>query len=176
MDRASRRTVNQVTMKETTKTIKDIKNVARKKFPSTKSTGDRIARAREGDIMWASISSAEASTRSPPDLLKGVGFLGFLESTASVVASAGATPSPSLQLWIVGIESRSSVTIDDISGLRPLHTLEGVGNRGETVEIVVAAGVKRTGERASIFIPEGGEGGSTFPEAISGAQRSGRIA
>jgi hypothetical protein len=51
MDRASRRTVNQVTMKETMKTIRDIMNVARKKFPSTKSTGDQIARAREGDIV-----------------------------------------------------------------------------------------------------------------------------
>jgi hypothetical protein len=68
------------------------------------------------------------------------------------------------------------VTIDGISGLRPLHTLEGVENRGETVEIVVAAGVKRTGGRASIFIPGGDEGGSTLPEAISGAQRFGRIA
>ena len=130
MDRASRRTVNQVTMKETMKTISDMTNVARKKFPSTKSTGDRIARAREGDIMWASISSAEASTHSPTDLLKGVGLLGFLESIVSVVASAGGTPSPSLQLWIVGVESRSSVTIDGISGLRPVHALEGVGNRG----------------------------------------------
>ena len=119
MDRASRRTVNQVTMKETMKAVREIKNIARKKFPSTKSTGDRIARAREGDIKWTSSSSVEAPTGSPPVLLRRVGSLGSLEVTVSVVASGRGTPSPLLQMWIAGaeIESESSVTIDGISGL-----------------------------------------------------------
>ena len=43
--RTSWKTVNQVTIKETTKMIREIKNVARKKLPSTKSMGDRIERA-----------------------------------------------------------------------------------------------------------------------------------
>lgn len=124
-DRTSRRTVNQVTIKETIKMIREIKNVARKKLPSTKSMGDRIERAWEGEITWSSSSSAGVSTGSLPDLVR-VGSFGCHESVVDVVAGARGTPSPFLLMWIGGIESGSSATIDDISGLLPM--LEGVEN------------------------------------------------
>jgi hypothetical protein len=128
MDRTSRRTVNQVTIKEMMKMIREIKNVARKELPSTKSMGDRIERAWEGEITRASPSSEGVSAGSLPDLLR-VGLLGFHESVVDVVAGTRGTPPPSLLMWIAWIELGSSVTIDGISGVLPV--LEWVENHEE---------------------------------------------
>ena len=58
IDRASWRTVNQVTAKKKMKMIKEIENVAKKKLPSTKWTG----RGRGGRL-----TSAEAPDGRRPD-------------------------------------------------------------------------------------------------------------
>lgn len=87
-------------------------------------TEDWVESVGEGGIPLVSSSEAEVSTERLPGLsipgLSSEGSLGFLPWP--VVGREEVGPSR-LSTWMAGVELRSSVTMDGISGLLPLSML-----------------------------------------------------
>ena len=103
--------------------------LSRRAVDVLKWTEDCVERVGEGGITLASSSSTDRLRGLRTPGLSSVGSLGFLEWAAEVVGGAGLIDSSWLATWMAGVELRSSVTMDGISGLLPLSILQWVKSR-----------------------------------------------
>ena len=105
IDRASRRTVNQITAEKAIKTIREIKDIT-KRLPSTMWAGDRVERVGRWGIAILSLSAVVSAHHLSNLEIPGMGVRspGFLERLVDVKWGAGEVGSSCLLVLSIMVE------------------------------------------------------------------------
>jgi hypothetical protein len=110
--------------------------ISRRAVDVVKWTEDCVERVGEGGITLRPSSSAVVSIDHPPDMgspgFSKKGTLGSRESLEDEMRGAEGRNSSWSSMWITGVELRSSVRIEGISGLLPSSIVVEIGGEKRT--------------------------------------------